>query len=78
MGKLHYIFLINKGVTMKIDDLIKSLNRAKEAYGNIEVKVIKNRERRDVTLFTWSLFTGGDIVTQILIGSDRDKNQDIK
>ena len=63
---------------MKIDELVRLLNRAKETYGNVEVKVIKNRERRDVALFTWSLFTGGDIETQILIGSDRGKNHDIK
>ena len=44
---------------MKIDELVRLLNRAKETYGNVEVKVIKNRERRDVALFTWSLLLEG-------------------
>lgn len=46
---------------MKIDDLIKLLTKAKEE-GIIEVKIIRNYQRKDIELFKWSILKDGDVL----------------
>lgn len=62
---------------MKIDDLIKLLTKAKEE-GIVEVKIIRNYQRKDIELFKWSILMDGDVLTQLCIGCENDHHHDIK
>lgn len=62
---------------MKIDDLIKLLTKAKEE-GIIEVKIIRNYQRKDIELFKWSILKDCDVLTQLCIGCKNDHHHDIK